>query len=194
MTIEQGPPSPGQVTQLLRELRKGNRAVEVELMPAIYDEIHRLAGNYMRGERCNHTLQATALVNEAYMRLVEQRDIAWESRAHFFAVAAQVMRRILVDHARARQASKRGGARFAVTLDDGLLVSDERSVEMLDLDEALDRLIALDPQLGRVVELRFFGGLSVEETAAVMDISPKTVKRNWALARAWLHGQLATPS
>lgn len=181
----------GEITQLLAELKSGNREAEAKLVPLVYDELRRLAAHYMRQERRDHTLQATALVHEAYLRLVGQRDVNWQSRAHFFGVAAQLMRRILVDYARARQTDKRGAGLQKASLEEALLFSDEQSGELLALDEALDRLAERDPRQSRIVELRFFAGLTVEETAEVLAISPKTVKRDWSVARAWLHGEIS---
>jgi RNA polymerase sigma-70 factor (ECF subfamily) len=183
------PKSETEVTVLLSEMSKGNDEAASKLVPLVYDEMRRLAGRYMRRERENHTLQATALVHEAYLKLVEQRS-DWQSRAHFFGVAAQVMRHILIDHARGHVRAKRGGAKEALSLDDALVFSDEKSAELLAVDEAMQRLAKLDPRQGKVVEMRFFGGLTVEETAEALGISPITVKRDWSLARAWLYGEL----
>ncbi len=177
------------VTILLAELAKGNQEAASELVPLVYEEMRRLAGRYMRRERTNHTLQATALVHEAYLKLVEQRS-DWQSRAHFFGVAAQVMRHILIDHARGHVRAKRGGAKEAVALDEALVFSEEKSAELLAVDDAMQRLAKLDPRQSKVVEMRFFGGLTVEETAEALGISPITVKRDWRLARAWLYGEL----
>ena len=160
------------------------------LLPAIYGELKQLAGNYLRRERRDHTLQATALVHEAFLKLVDQRDVRWQNRAHFFGIAAQMMRRILVDHARAHAASKRGSGARPLSLDEALVVAPASNVDLLALDEALTRLGALDPQQSRVVELRFFGGLTMDETAKVLDISPATVGREWTLAKAWLYAEL----
>jgi RNA polymerase sigma-70 factor, ECF subfamily len=182
-------PSPGEVTRLLNELRNGNRAAESRLMPLVYDELRRRAAYYMQYERPDHTLQPTALVHEAYLRLVEQRDVP-QNRAHFLAVAAQLMRRILVDHARARQADKRPAPEQRISLDKALIFSEEKSSELLALDEALSRLAQWDPRQSRVVELRYFGGLSVEETAEVVGLSGTQVKREWSHAKAWLRGEL----
>lgn len=181
------------VTQLLAELSAGNQQALDQLLPLIYDELRQMAARYLGRERRGHTLQATALVHEAYFRLVDQRAVQWRDRSHFFAIAAQAMRRILVDHARARQASKRGAGFARVTIDDGAVLGDDSALppeELLAIDEALTELAALDPQQGRIVELRFFGGFTVEETAEVLGISPATVKREWATARAWLHRRL----
>jgi RNA polymerase sigma-70 factor, ECF subfamily len=182
-------PSHADITILLAEVTKGNKDAVSKLVPLVYDEMRQLAGRYMRRERSNHTLQPTALVHEAYLKLVEQRS-DWQSRAHFFAVAAQVMRHILVDHARGHGRAKRGGAQKAVTLDEALVFTEEKSAELLAIDEAMQRLAKLDPRQSKVVELRFFGGLTVEETAEALAISPITVKRDWNLARAWLYGEL----
>jgi RNA polymerase sigma factor (TIGR02999 family) len=179
------------VTRLLVELRSGNPEAEAKLIPMVHERLHRLAASYMRRERPDHTLQATALVNEAYLRLVSQKGTGWQDRAHFFGIAARLMRRILVDHARARQAGKRGGRVEKLSLDEALDFSPARSRELIELDDALESLGRLDPQQARVVELRFFGGLTVEETAEVLGISPRTVKRDWRVARAWLHGELS---
>lgn len=178
------------VTQLLQAVSSGEEHALDKLIPAVHAELRRQAARYLRRERQNHTLQPTALVNEAFIRLVDQRNVRWQNRAHFFGVAAQAMRRILVDHARAQHRIKRGGVQQNVTLDEGMLAAAARSVDVLALDEALGRLAVLDARQARVVELRFFGGLSVEETATVMDISPATVKREWSMAKAWLFTQL----
>lgn len=181
---------PHEVTLLLSALTRGDEQAGEKLVPLVYDELRRLARSYMRRERTDHTLQATALVHEAYLKLVEQRSANWQSRAHFFGVAAQVMRRILIDHARGHQRQKRGGEYEKVVLNEALVFSPEQSAELLAVDEALERLAKLDERQARVVELRFFGGLSVEEAAAVLDISPKTVKRDWSVAKAWLYADL----
>ena len=178
--------SPIDVTSLLRELSTGNQDVLAELIPLVYDELRRLAAYHLRQERSNHTLQATALVHEAYLRLVDQRHVDWKNRSHFFGVAAHLMRRILLMHARRIHAAKRGGSAARISLDEAVVFTREHSAELLALDELLNRLVALDPQQARVVELRFFGGLSVEETAELMGISTATVKRDWAMAKAWL--------
>jgi RNA polymerase sigma-70 factor, ECF subfamily len=171
-------------------MAKGNEEAEAKLLSLVYDELRRLAGRYMRRERQNHTLQPTALVHEAYLKMFERQPENWQSRAHFLGIAARVMRQILVDHARGHTREKRGGGEQKVQLDEDLVFAPERSLEILKLDETLQRLAKLDPRQARVVELRFFGGLTVEETADVMGISPKTVKREWSLAKAWLHGEL----
>jgi RNA polymerase sigma-70 factor (ECF subfamily) len=180
----------GPVTALLAQLKKGNQEAASKLIPLVYKELHRLARAYMRRERFDHTLQPTALVHEAYIKLVQQPSIDWQSRAHFFGIAAQVMRRILVDHARGHLREKRGGGQRAVPIDEALAFAPEQSGELLKLDEALERLTKLDPRQGKIVELRFFGGLTVEQTADLLGISPKTVKRDWSMAKAWLHGEL----
>jgi RNA polymerase sigma factor (TIGR02999 family) len=183
--------SPEGITQLLIDWGKGDQAALERLMPLVYSELRRLAGNYLRRERAEHTLQPTALVNEAYLKLVDQRNARWQNRAHFFGIAAQLMRRILVDHARQRQAEKRGGAdqqRLSITSAEALVKQPE--IDLLALNEALDELAQMDPQQSRIVELKFFGGLSIEETAEVLGISHATVERDWKLARAWLRRQL----
>lgn len=179
----------GPITQLLIQVRKGDKAAESELVPLVYAELHRLAANYMRRERPEHTLQATALVNEAYVRLMGQEK-DWQNRSHFFAVAAQVMRRVLVDYARSHRAGKRGGAFEKIAIDDLPLASEGFSDQIVALDDALSRLSEWDPRQSRIVELRFFGGLTEEEVAAVMQLSTRTVKREWRLARAWLYSHI----
>jgi RNA polymerase sigma-70 factor (ECF subfamily) len=187
-------PSPSDVTVLLSELQKGDPAAASKLIPLVYNELRRLAGHYMRQERPDHTLQATALVHEAYLKLINQRSVDWQGRAHFFGIAAQLMRRILIDHARGHLREKRGGAQQALPLDEMLVFTPAQSSELLNLDEALERLAKLDARQSRIVELRFFGGLSNEETAEFLGISSKTVKRDWSLAKAWLHGELKRTS
>jgi RNA polymerase sigma-70 factor, ECF subfamily len=181
--------SPHDVTQLLSDLRNGDESAAPRLMPLVYGELRRLAGHYMSRERSDHTLQPTALVHEAYLRLVDQNS-EWQNRAHFFGVAAQLMRQILVDHARTHRAAKRGGGQQKVPLDEALVFSEEKSAELLALNEALERLAKFDARQARVVELRFFAGLSVEETAEVLGVSGKTVQREWNVARAWLMREL----
>ena len=183
-------PPPKDVTQLLIQLTDGNRAALDQLLPLIYGELRGLAASYLRRERQGHTLQPTALVNEAYLKLVDQRQVRWQNRAHFLGVAAQQMRRILVDHARAHNAEKRGGEFQKLSLDENVDVSGERASELVALDEALKRLAEMDEQMSRVVELRYFGGLSVEETAELLGVSAPTVKRKWRMAKAWLFGQV----
>jgi len=179
-------PATKDVTRLLEQLQAGDRNAVADLVPLLYDELRHLASKYLRRERPGHTLQATALVHEAYLRLVDQKDVGWQNRSHFFGVAAQQMRRILVDHARNRHAAKRGGSAPKVTLDEALVVSDQAAEDVLQLNELLSRLGERDEQQARVVELRVFGGLTVEEAAEALDISPATVKRDWAMAKAWL--------
>lgn len=183
-------PSPTDVTLMLKQLSMGKQDMLEKLVPVLYDELRRLAAYYLRQERSNHTLQATALVHEAYLRLVDQREVEWKNRNHFFGVAAQLMRRILLDYARKHEAVKRGGSVPKISLDDAFVVCEENAAELVALDRLLTRLTSVDPQQGRVVELRFFGGLSVEETAELMGISPATVKRDWAMAKAWLAREL----
>jgi RNA polymerase sigma factor (TIGR02999 family) len=184
-----GDVSQGDVTSILRAWSEGDRRALDRLTPIIYDELRRLARRYMRQERPGHSLQTTALVNEAYMRLIDYKRMQWQDRAHFFAVSAQLMRRILVDHAR-RHNLKRGGAVPHVSLDDAAAVSSEVPTDLVALDDALNALAQLDPRKARVVEMRFFGGLSVEETAAVLNVSPITVMRDWSSAKAWLYREL----
>ena len=178
---------PGEVTILLRAVRDGNREAEQELISLVHDELHRAARRLMRGERPDHTLQPTALVNEAYLRLIRGAAPAWNDRTHFFILATQVMRRILVDHARARSSKKRGAAMKRVIVGDGAIPIEENWDEIIAVDEALSRLGRWDEQQSRIVELRFFGGLSEEETAEILSISSRTVRRDWKTAKAWLH-------
>jgi len=181
---------PQEVTQLLVEWRKGDGGAFDKLVPLVYDELRRIAGRYMIRERADHTLQTTAVVNEAYLRLVGQQNIEWQNRAHFFAIAAQVMRHLLVDHARSRKYAKRGGDARQVTLDEAALISAGRNPDLLALDRALDKLAAIDERKSKIVELRYFGGLSVEETAEVLGLSAITIKREWGRAKAWLYRAL----
>jgi RNA polymerase sigma factor (TIGR02999 family) len=183
--------SPKEITRLLVAWGDGDESALAELTPLVYEELHRLAHRYMSGERGGHTLQTTALVNEAYVRLIDWKSVRWQNRAHFFGVSAQLMRRILVDFARSRGYRKRGGGAQAIELDEAAIVADDKGADMVALDEALTALAELDPRHSRVVELRFFGGLSIEETAEVLKVSPATVRRDWSLARAWLHSELA---
>lgn len=183
--------SPVDVTLLLKELSNGNQQALAELVPVLYDELRRLAAYYLRRERSDHTLQATALVHEAYLRLVDQRHVDWKNRNHFFGVSAQLMRRVLLMHAREHHAAKRGGGAQKISLDETAILSPAQSEELVFLDELLNRLGALDPQQARVVELRFFAGLSVEETAELMSVSTATVKRDWAMAKAWLAREMS---
>jgi len=178
------------VTLLLSALTRGDDAAASKLVPVVYGELRRLADNYMRRERVDHTLQATALVHEAYLKLVEQRSVNWQGRAHFFGVAAQLMRRILIDHARGHVRQKRGGEQKKVSLDEAFVFVERQADELVAVDDSLDRLAKIDPRQARVVELRFFGGLSVEEAAEVLGVSPKTVKRDWSVAKAWLYADL----
>lgn len=183
---------PGEdVTQLLIDWSNGDQAAFERLMPLVYSELRRLAGNYLRRERAGHTLQPTALVNEAYLKLIDQKNVRWQNRAQFFGISAQLMRRILVDHARQHQAAKRGGTgkeRLSITSAERLI--EQPQVDLLALNEALDELARMDPQQARIVELKFFGGLSIEETAEVLGIGHATVERDWKMARAWLRRQL----
>jgi RNA polymerase sigma factor (TIGR02999 family) len=183
----------GEVTRLLEEWARGDPQALAELMPVVYDELRRRAESYLRRERPGHTLQATALIHEAYLRLVEQRETRWQNRAHFFAIAAQLMRRILIDHARSRQTAKRGGAVHKVSLDGAAELPEQQDEDLMALDEALSQLAELDARQARVVELRFFGGLSIEEAAEVLDLSPATVKREWSMAKAWLKREVSRP-
>jgi RNA polymerase sigma-70 factor (ECF subfamily) len=178
------------VTSLLLAMREGDASAANELIPLVYNELRRLAGHYMRGERPGHTLQATALVHEAYLRLIDQTRVEFQNRSHFFAMAAQQMRRILVDHARARQAGKRGGKGERLPFNDVVVGPEAEQVDIVALDDALQTLAKVDPQQSRIVELRYFGGLSIEEAAAALGISPATVKRDWNMAKAWLYQEL----
>ncbi len=183
-------PAP-EVTQLLRAWSEGDERALEKLMPLVYDELHRLARRYMAGERPGHTLQTSALVNEAYLRLVDVKSLNWQNRAHFFAVSAQLMRRILVDFARSRRSQKRGGDTLTVSLEEGSIVSRARGADVVALDDALKTLAAMDPRRSRVVELRFFGGLSAEESAEVLKVSAETVLHDWKLAKVWLLRELS---
>ncbi len=184
-------PSPGDVTRLLLDWSEGNRTAVDELMPLVYDELHRLASSYMRRERDEHTLQPTALIHEAYFRLVDQDRIEWRSRAQFFGIAAQAMRRILVDHARGRRYAKRQGSEQQISLDEASLPTAGRTTDLVALDDALTSLASFDPRLSQVVELRVFGGLTIEETAAVLGVSNTTVITDYRAARAWLFRELS---
>jgi len=183
---------PDEVTQLLKNWGNGDGEALEKLMPLVYDELHRLARRYLRRERSDHTLQSTALVHEAYLRMVDQKNVRWQNRAHFFGVAAQSIRHILVDHARSHLAAKRGAGAAKLSLDEAIGVPQKKEVDLLALDRALEGLAALDPQQGKIVELRFFGGLSIEETAEVLHISTATVKRDWVMAKAWLYQNLSS--
>jgi RNA polymerase sigma factor (TIGR02999 family) len=183
--------SPEGITQLLIDWGNGDQAALEKLMPLVYSELRRLASNYLRRERNEHTLQPTALVNEAYLKLVDQRNARWQNRAHFFGISAQLMRRILVDHARQHQAAKRGGAgQQRISITSAETVVKQPQVDLLALNEALEELAKMDPQQSRIVELKFFGGLSIEEIAEVLSIGHATVERDWKMARAWLRRQL----
>ncbi len=190
MTIDLLTPASNEVTNLLLRWGGGDRGAFDELAPLVYDELRRLAGRYLRRERSDHTLQSTALVHEAYLRLIDQRSVRWQNRAQFFGLAAELIRRILVDHARAKQAAKRGGSAFKLTLDEALDATVSRDLDLVRLDDVLQGLAKIDPQQGRVVELRFFAGLTIEETAEVLGISPATVKRDWLVAKAWLRREM----
>ncbi|MFN2502421.1 MAG: sigma-70 family RNA polymerase sigma factor [Pyrinomonadaceae bacterium] len=178
------------ITQMLLDWSEGDQSALDRMMPIVYSELHRLAHHYMNRERVGHTLQTSALVNEAYLRLVDQRNVRWNNRAHFFAIAAQMMRRILVDYARNHLYAKRGGGALHVSLDQAQLASNEPTAEVTALDEALTKLESIDPQQARVVELRFFGGLTIKETATALGISVDTVKREWSTAKAWLYREM----
>ena len=180
-----------EVTVLLRAWSGGNKEALDRLAPLVFRELHQIAGRLMAGQRPNHTLQATALVNEAYVRLVDTRQVTWQDRAHFFALCARAMRQILIDHARARASAKRGGDQVLIELDEALAAAPSPAANFLELDDALKRLAEIDPRKSQVVELRFFGGLGLEETAEVLRVSTKTVQRDWDLARAWLYGELS---
>ena len=180
------------VTALLAKWSGGDKAALEELMPLVYGELKRLAGSYLRRERQDHTLQSAALVNEAYMRLVDQSQVRWQNKSHFFGIAAQMMRRILVDHARGHKAAKRGAGVELLELNEAVTQAQKQSIDLLGLDDALKTLEKMDAQQSRIIELRFFGGLSIEETAEVLEISPATVKRDFAAARAWLYRAVTT--
>lgn len=182
--------SEADVTALLSELMQGKQEAAEKLIPLVYEELKHIARGYMRRERPDHTLQTTALVHEAYLKLVRQHAMNWQGRSQFFGIAAQLMRRILIDHARGHLREKRGGVREVLPLNEALAFSPEHSEDLVKINEALERLSAMDARQGKVVELRFFGGLSVEETAEFLGVSPKTVKRDWAVAKVWLHAEL----
>jgi RNA polymerase sigma factor (TIGR02999 family) len=183
-------PSSQEITQMLLAWSDGDQAALEKLTPLVYAELRRLAKGYMFGERPGHTLQTTALINEAYLRLIDWKNVRWQGRAHFFGVAAQLMRRILVDFARARNYAKRGGAAHQVSLDEAVTIHEDRSAEFIALDEALKSLAEIDPRKSQIVELRFFGGLSAKETAEALKVSQRTVEREWNSARAWLYREL----
>jgi RNA polymerase sigma factor (TIGR02999 family) len=189
LSVVQQPPE--NITELLASYGRGNKESLDQLMPIVYDELRRQAARYLRREQAGHTLQTTALIHEAYVRLVDQRNMQWQNRAHFFGIAAQMMRRILVDHARSKKRVKRGGSEIRVSFEDANVAAKGQDLDVVALDEALERLAQIDEQQSRVVELRFFSGLSVEETAEVMGISKSTVKRDWSMAKAWLHRELS---
>jgi RNA polymerase sigma factor (TIGR02999 family) len=180
-----------EVSRLLRAWNGGDRKALDDLLPLVYDELHRQAHRFLRRERRNHTLQTTALINEAYLRLVEQNRVNWQNREHFFAISANLMRRILVNYANARQREKRGGSAERVDFDESILIVDDKTgVDLLSLDEALTRLGKIDKQQEQIVELRYFSGLTIEETAEALDVSPATIKRDWRMTKAWLHREL----
>ena len=184
-------PSQKEVTQLLIDWGKGDQAALEKLLPLVDGELRRLAGRYMRRESPGHTLQTSALVNEAYLRLIEQKSVHWQNRAHFFGIAAQLMRRILVDHARRRQYAKRGGGAQKVSLDEAAMAPQERAAGLVALHEALEQLAAMDERKGRIVEMKFFGGLTTEEVAEVLQVTPRTIEREWRKAKAWLHNAIS---
>lgn len=186
-----GPSEDQELTGLLVAWSEGDQEAYDKLVPLVYDELHRLAHRYMSGERPGHTLQTTALVGEAYLRLVKQK-VRWQNREHFFAIAAQLMRRILVDHARAHAYAKRGGGAPEIELNEAMVMAKDRAAEMVALDDALEKLKAFDARKARVVELRFFGGLTVDEAARVLGVSPNTVDRDWSTARAWLYKEVTS--
>jgi RNA polymerase sigma factor (TIGR02999 family) len=187
-------PPNNDVTQLLADWANGDKTALQRLMPLVYEELRAIAHRHMRRERSGHLLQTTALVNEAYLRMVDQRDARLQNRVHFFAIASQLMRRILVDHARRRRRARRGGGTFELSLDEAAAASGEPAAEVIALDDALRSLEAIDPRKGRLVELRFFGGLSLEETAEALGVSPRTVMRDWRMAKAWLRREMAAES
>jgi RNA polymerase sigma factor (TIGR02999 family) len=183
--------TPQNVTQLLIDWSKGDKEALDNLVPLVYEELRRQAARYLRHERAGHTLQTTALIHEAYLRLVDQRNVHWQNRAHFFGIAAQMMRRILVDHARTKKRAKRGGSDIRVSFSEATLKAPDQDLDIVALDEALEHLAEIDEQQSKIVELRFFSGLTVEETAEVLGISPATVKRDWSMAKAWLHREIS---
>jgi len=183
-------PPPNEITERLIAWGAGDRGALDQLLPVVYQELRRMAGNYLRQENPGHTLQPTALVHEAWLRLIDQARVNWRNRAQFFGVAAQMMRRILVDHAKAKHREKRGGEAVKLSLDEAINLSQERAADLLALDDALYELTRVDKRKGRVVELRYFGGFSVEETAQILGVSPETVMRDWKMAKAWLYQQI----
>lgn len=180
------------VTELLLGWSEGDDESRERLMDIVYQELRRIAGAQLRGERSGHTLQATALVNEAYLRLVDQNRVQWKNRAHFFGIAARLMRRILVDHARRQRAEKRGGGATVLVINEDVVAGPERDFDLVALDDALEKLQSFDARAAHLVELRFFGGLTIEETSEVMELSPATIKREWSTARAWLHHEIVS--
>ena len=188
------PPISPDVTQLLRNWQDGDQTARDQFLGIVYDELRRQAARYLRRERADHTLQPTALVHEAYLQLIDQSRVNWESRAHFFGAAARLMRRILVDHARAHQAEKRGSGEEKLALNEAIAVPESKDLNILALNDALEELARLDERQSRIVELRYFGGLSIEETATITGVSPATVKREWAMAKVWLHNQIKRTS
>jgi RNA polymerase sigma factor (TIGR02999 family) len=189
--MEQSPGKSREITRMLQEWSGGKQEALDALLPLVYAELHRQASRYLRRERRDHTLQTTALIHEAYLKLIDQRDVDWQNRAHFFGIAAQAMRRILVDYAKARHRAKRGGIGEDLPLEAAALaVSEEKSIDLVALDEALTRLAGFDERQARIVELRYFSGLSIEETAEVLRISPATVKSDWNVAKAWLRHEI----
>jgi RNA polymerase sigma factor (TIGR02999 family) len=189
-SMPERPPNSLEITQLLVAWGKGDETALDQLIPAVYGELRRIAGNFMRRQNPGNTLQASALVNEAFLRLVDSNKVNWQSRTHFFAVSAQLMRRVLVDAARRRNSQKRGGDRLRVTLDDRIDVSNENETDLVALDEAMTRLAQLNPRHSRIVELRYFGGLTEEQVAETLSVSARTVRRDWSVARAWLYREL----
>ena len=183
--------APHQITKLLKQWSNGDQEALEQLMPLVYAELHRLAHQHMRREKAGHILQTSALINEAYLRLANESQLQWENRNHFFGIAARLMRRILVDEARRRNSAKRGGAAMQVSLHEAMTRPEQQAANVVALDDALKRLEAIDSRQGEIVELRFFGGLSIEETAAVLKVSPATVNKDWAFARAWLREQMS---
>ena len=187
-----GSDSPEDITRLLVDWNKGDQAALDHLLPVVYGELRRLAQSYLSRERTDHTLQATALVHEAYIRLVDQTSVTWQNRAHFFGIASQMMRRILVNHAEAHKAAKRGGGRTRLSLDDAVSFARNKEVDLIALDDALNRLAKIDMQQSRIVEMRFFGGLTIEEITEALSISHATVERDWRMAKSWLRRELST--
>jgi len=181
------------ITELLRDWSGGNRQALAALMPLVYDELRKLAASYLRRESSEHTLQTAGLIHEAYFRLIDQKEVSWKNRAHFYGIAAQSMRRVLLDYARKRATAKRGGPEIKVTVSEALAGAEPRDLDLIALDDALTQLAAMDPQQSRIVELRYFSGLTIEECAEVLGISAATVKRDWGMARAWLHRELKEP-